>query len=105
MSNDKIFFRADGTTKLTEFVKTKYDAETVLQQALEEAPEVIAGFTTTDAEPTRLLLIKREMPIPVVNTSSTMRIDHLYADSNGIPVLVEVKRSTDPRSRREVIAR
>jgi hypothetical protein len=104
MSNDKIFFRAVGTTKLTEFVKTNYDAEKVLQQALEEAPEVIAGFTTTDAEPTRLLLIKREMPIGVVNTSSTMRIDHLYADSNGIPVLVEVKRSTDTRSRREVIA-
>ena len=31
-------------------------------------------------------------------------LDHLYLDANGIPTLVEVKRSSDPRGRREVVA-
>jgi hypothetical protein len=31
-------------------------------------------------------------------------LDHLYVDANGVPTLVEVKRSSDTRSRREVVA-
>ena len=32
------------------------------------------------------------------------RIDHLFVDEAGVPTLVECKRSSDPRARREVVA-
>jgi hypothetical protein len=104
MSKEKIFFQAAGSTVLAELTRTPYPAEAVLQKALAEAPEVIAGFTTTGDEPARLLLIKREMPVPAADNSGVLRIDHLYVDATGVPVLVEVKRSTDTRLRREVVA-
>ena len=31
-------------------------------------------------------------------------LDHLFIDGDGVPTLVEVKRSSDPRARREVVA-
>jgi hypothetical protein len=104
MSKEKIFFQTAGSEGLTELTRTPYPDEGVLQKALADAPEVIAGFTTTGDEPTRLLLIKREMPVPAADNSGVLRIDHLYADTTGVPVLVEVKRSTDTRLRREVVA-
>jgi hypothetical protein len=104
MTNDKNFFQTAGSQVLAELSKTPYENEAVLQKALADAPEVIAGFTTTGDEPTRLLLIKKEMTIPAADNSGTLRVDHLYADATGVPVLVEVKRSTDLRLRREVVA-
>jgi hypothetical protein len=35
--------------------------------------------------------------------SNTFSLDHLFVDRDGVPVLVEVKRSTDTRIRREVV--
>jgi hypothetical protein len=104
MTNDKIFFQTAGSQVLAELSKSPYPNEADLQKALADAPEVIAGFTTTGDEPTRLLLIKKEMALPAADSSGTMRIDHLYADESGVPVLVEVKRSSDLRLRREVVA-
>jgi hypothetical protein len=104
MTKAKIFFQTAGSQVLAELTKMPYPNEAVLQKALADAPEVIAGFTTTSDEPTRLLLIKQEMTLPAADNTGTLRIDHLYADSSGIPVLVEVKRSTDTRLRREVVA-
>ena len=104
MTKEKIFFQTAGSKALAELTRTPYPDEAVLQKALADAPEVIAGFTTTEDEPTRLLLIKREMPLPAVDNSGVLRIDHLYADTTGVPVLVEVKQSTDTRLRREVVA-
>jgi len=104
MTKEKIFFQTAGSRVLAELTRTPYPGEAVLQKALADAPEVIAGFTTTGDEPTRLLLIKREMPVPAADNSGVLRIDHLYADATGVPVLVEVKRSTDTRLRREVVA-
>jgi hypothetical protein len=104
MINEKIFFQAVGSQELVEFCKAAYKKEAILQKALEDSPEVIAGFTTTGNDPTRLLLIKREMKLTSVESGGALHIDHLYADTSGIPVLVEVKRSSDLRLRREVVA-
>ena len=35
--------------------------------------------------------------------SDTFSLDHLFIDTRGIPVIVEVKRSSDTRIRREVV--
>jgi hypothetical protein len=31
-------------------------------------------------------------------------LDHLFIDGDGVPTLVRVKRTSDPRARREVVA-
>ena len=84
ITRKKIFFQTAGSKVLTELTKTPYPGEAVLQKALADAPEVIAGFSTTEDEP-RLLLIKREMAVPAADNSGTLRIDHLYVDATGVP--------------------
>lgn len=44
------------------------------------------------------------MPVPDSESSAgRWAVDHLFIDQDGIPTLVEVKRSTDTRTRREVV--
>jgi hypothetical protein len=50
------------------------------------------------------LLIRREMPVVNDETGGRWSLDHLMLDQDGIPTLVEVKRASDTRSRREVVA-
>src|SRR6185436_19446010 len=53
----------------------------------------------------RWLLISRELNVPdATNSMGRWSLDHLFLDQDGIPTLVEVKRSTDTRARREVVA-
>ncbi|WP_051531086.1 hypothetical protein [Sphingomonas sp. URHD0057] len=68
-------------------------------QALVAAhPEVIADRDGN------LLLIKREQPIAdQVEGSGRWSLDHLFVTRTGIPVLVELKRASDTRLRREVV--
>jgi hypothetical protein len=55
--------------------------------------------------PRRGLVISRETPVPDQEEYLYGRwsLDHLFLDQDGIPTLVEVKRSTDTRIRREVV--
>jgi hypothetical protein len=81
-----------------------YDSEALLQKALADFPEVIAGPTTVGDSPVGLLLVRQEMGVPKVEGgSAAFRLDHLFVDADAVPVLVEVKRSTDTRIRREVV--
>ncbi len=102
MQSDSIFLRsASGLAKLD---NTAYDSEAVLQEALALYPEVIAGSTTAGAGEGRLMLIRREMPVPSAAVGGPgFSLDHLFVDSDCIPVLVEVKRSSDTCIRREVV--
>ncbi len=102
MAGDGIFLAIGGA--LTVLEQADYDSEAVLQIALAQFPEVIAGPSTTGVSEARLLLIRREMGIPSAQgAGSTWSLDHLFVDSEGVPVLVEVKRSSDTRIRREVV--
>ena len=81
-----------------------YETEDVLQRALAEHPEVIAGPTTAGEGEGKLLLVRREMGVPGAEGGpTTWSLDHLFLDADGIPVIVEVKRSSDTRIRREVV--
>ncbi|WOR15330.1 hypothetical protein RYZ27_01460 [Hyphomonas sp. FCG-A18] len=72
--------------------------EDSLQDLIGRFPEVISG----DGEP--LLLVRREQTVPdTMDGASRWSLDHLFISRNAIPVLVEVKRATDSRIRREVI--
>lgn len=103
MDGDGIFLRTtDGL--LSVLRDTPYDSEALLQEALALYPDVIAGPTTKSDEANRLLLVAQEMGVPDNEAGGmTFRLDHLFIDSNCVPVLVEVKRSSDTRIRREVV--
>jgi hypothetical protein len=81
--------------------ETPYDAEHVLQELIERHPEMLAGGEL----PQSLILIRREAAVSdAEEAAARWSLDHLYVDRQGIPTLVEVKRSSDTRSRREVVA-
>jgi hypothetical protein len=97
-----IFLEIGGELHLLE--EQPYEREDVLQEALERHPQVIAGVTTTDGRRVELALVKREIGVPSQEGGSQVwSLDHLFVDAEGVPVLVEVKRSSDTRIRREVV--
>ncbi len=96
---DVIFLMgADG--RLAEMRPAPYDRESVLQQLLADHPNLLVGG---DSE-SRLLLIAQEHGVPdSAGGYDRWSLDHLFVDDKGVPTLVEVKRSTDTRIRREVV--
>ncbi len=81
-----------------------YISETVLQQLIADHPELLAGEQMDADDPPRWLLIRREAGIPDGDAlSDRWAADHLLLDQNARPTIVEVKRSSDTRIRREVI--
>lgn len=82
-----------------------YEAEDVLQKLVADHPEMLAGNDVAEDARQRWLLIERESPIYAESGSSgRWSADHLFIDQEGVPTVVETKRSSDPRARREVVA-
>ena len=80
-----------------------YDSESLLQKLLADHPDLLAGDQINAEEPRRWLLITREMAVPgEQDGAGRWSLDHLFLDQDAIPTLVEVKRSSDTRIRREV---
>lgn len=85
-------------------IERRYDTEDVLQALLADHPEVLAG-SDEGGEHEGWLLVRREAGVAdAVDASGRWSLDHLFLDAGGVPTLVEVKRSTDTRARREVVA-
>jgi len=81
-----------------------YITEDELQRFLEDYHDLLAGDQIDEQKPRRWLLISREMGIPDSDTGlDRWMLDHLFLDQDGIPTLVEVKRSSDTRIRRSVV--
>ena len=92
-----------GTTKLMERIHCKDEARE-LQEILMNNTDLLPGDQIDPEDPSRWMLIKREMPVPDPNTGSDRwRIDFLLVDQNAMPTFVECKRFEDTRSRREVV--
>lgn len=89
---------------LTEMEVGDYVNEDDLQSVLERYPAVLAGAQVNAQAPRRWLLIRREAGLGTREGGSDhFSVDHLFVDQDGIPTIVEVKRSTDTRIRREVV--
>jgi hypothetical protein len=74
------------------------------QQLLAKYPTLLSGNQSDIETPRRWLLIKREKSIAAEDGGSgRWSVDHLFVDQDGIPTLVEVKRQSDTRLRREVV--
>lgn len=99
--NSNIFL-IDSNNSLLELRRTEYDSEALLQGLIADHPTLLGSATGADEG---LLLIQREYSVPdSADGNGRWSLDHLFLDRHAVPVLVEVKRATDTRARREVIA-
>ena len=90
--------------QLVEMREAVYDSEDLLQRLLATYPNLLAGDQMDLQAPRRWLLVTREASVPgELAGSGRWSLDHLFLDQDAVPTLVEVKRSTDTRIRREMI--
>lgn len=100
----KIFMIKDND-ELVAMAEKKYERELDFQDLLEDYPDLIPGDQINSENPRRWLLVKRELGLPFEEEGArSLSLDHFFLDQDGIPTLVEVKRSSDTRLRREVVA-
>ena len=101
--NETIFL-LNNNGQLVEMNEAGYLSEDLLQKLLADYPSLISGSQINPERPRRWLLISREFGVSDDRDSGQRwSLDHLFIDQEGTPTLVEVKRSTDTRIRREVI--
>lgn len=83
----------------------RYENEDDFQELIERYPDILAGEQIDPEIPRKWILISREMGVPGHEGGGDQWfLDHLFIDQDSIPTFVEVKRSTDTRIRREVVA-
>lgn len=97
-------FHLNENGNATPLEEHPYDAEKTLQELLAQHPDLMAGEQIDSTAPRRWLLITREMAVPGDDDAGgKWSLDHLFLDQDGIPTLVEVKRSTNTDIRRKVV--
>jgi hypothetical protein len=97
-------FLLNNAGELVEMTETGHLTENDFQKLLADYPKLISGDQIDKENPRRWLLISREIGIAdAISSGNRWSLDHLFIDQDGIPTLVEVKRSSDTRLRREVI--
>ena len=102
MGSDAIFLITGD--ELVELSAEAYESEQLLQDLLERYPDLLAGAQISPSDPRRWALVKREKGVPKEEGGSVhWSADHLFLDQDGIATIVEVKRSSDTRIRREVV--
>lgn len=102
MSGGIYLVRDDG--ELVEMNERGYDTEDLLQGYLADYQDLLSGDQIDSANPRRWLLVSREMSLASEEDGAgRWSVDHLFLDQDAIPTIVEVKRSTDTRIRREVV--
>ena len=98
-------FVIQADESLVELAAAGYDSEDVLQGLLAKYPNLLAGDQVDSDSPRRWLLVSREAALPSEEGGSwQFSVDHLLLDQDAVPTLVEVKRASDTRARREVVA-
>jgi len=101
MNREIFLLRDEGT--LVELREEPYASEDLLQKLLEKYPGLLSGPQIDPDEPRRWLMVRRELRLPSdEGGGGRLFLDHLLLDQDAIPTLVEVKRCSDPRIRREV---
>ena len=97
-------FLIDKNGEMVEMCDQPYDSEGLLQTLLAKYPSVLAGDQMSGDAPVKWLLVAREAGIPdEEGGGERWSLDHIFIDQNAVPTLVEVKRSSDSRIRREVV--
>lgn len=90
--------------ELVEMNERGYDTESLLQGYLARYYDLLAGDQIDSVAPRRWLLVSQETPVASEEEGAgRWSVDHLFLDQDAVPTIVEVKRSTDTRIRREVV--
>lgn len=81
-----------------------FATEDEFQMLIARFPALLGAVQGDSNSPRRWLLLGREKGIQSdAGSSDRWALDHLFIDQDGVPTLVEVKRQSDSRLRREVI--
>ncbi len=100
---DSIFLIESGGS-LVRMSESKYESEDLLQSLIADYPQLLAGDQIRPDAPRRWLLVQREGGVPdQEGGDDRWSVDHVFLDQDGVPTLIEVKRSSDTRIRREVV--
>jgi hypothetical protein len=98
-----VFVLTDAAT-LIPMKQASFVTEDEFQNLLANFPELLVGDQIDSQSPRRFILVSREQSIAdQEGGGGRWSVDHLFIDQDGVPTLVEVKRSSDTRIRREVI--
>lgn len=102
MTGPIFVFNPEGA--LVPIFEKPYESEAIFQEMLAKYPELLLGGDERTPY-SGLLLIAREQGIAIEEGGGNyFSLDHLFVDQNGVPTLVEVKRRSDTRNRREIVA-
>jgi hypothetical protein len=81
-----------------------YTDEAALQKLVAAHPDLVPGEQIDSGNPRRWLVVAREIALSGEDLGTPgLALDHLLLDQDGVPTLVEVKRASDTRIRREVV--
>jgi hypothetical protein len=84
--------------------QAQFVLEDDFQELLAKHPELLTGDLIDRENPRRWILVSREIGVPAeMDGVGRWSADHLFLDQDGIPTIVEVKRQSDTRLRREVV--
>lgn len=98
----RLYYLKEG--HVVKMPKHNYEHEADLQKLISENPILVAR-TLDDMDNNQIVLISREQKSQVTeDEGNSFSLDLLLVDRDCVPILVEVKRSTDTRIRREVVA-
>lgn len=89
---DQLYRLAD--TDVTPFTEEQYVTESILQEIISNNPSLI--LLPDDPSDYQLFLVRREHQVES-DSGSHYYLDILFVDSDSVPVIVEVKRSSDSR--------
>lgn len=93
----------DGS--LTPTSSAGYRTEAELQELLAGNLNLLPSAQISPGDPRRWLLVRREAGVPNrEGGSGWWSVDHLVVDQDATPTFIEVKRASDTRARREVVA-
>lgn len=100
VSDDVIYLQ--HPTGLRRLERNEFEREDDLQSILADHPQLLGGAQM--ATGVRFLLLRKEAPVRDGEFSGNRwSVDHLMIDQFARPTIIEVKRSSDTRLRREVI--
>jgi hypothetical protein len=98
-----VFVLRDERT-LVPLEPAEFATEDDFQLLLAKFPSLLSWEQNDAGMPRRWLLLKREKAVPAEDGGGgRWSVDHLFVDQDGVPTLVEVKRQSDTRLRREVV--
>lgn len=93
-----------GQDQLVAMTEQPYESEDLLQELPASYPNLLAGEQISRDAPRRWLLIRREQSMPSEEGGTgRWSADHLFFDQDAIPTVVETKRSSDTRIRRDIV--